>query len=193
MPPPRAIEAWVRDNIARARAVAAVQALAPVALRDPHPQAQQYALKALKLCGAAARHHSPSCPGRQDRLPGHRHLGARGPGRLAPRPALRRPTHLVRRGPPHPGRQGHQLQSELHPSPVPLTNCPQPEPDHAHHSRRRLQTGSWSPRALIRRMSSLPVSRGGNRRERITITITSGELWFMIPFCIQPMNVIASP
>jgi hypothetical protein len=35
----------------------AVQALAPVALRDPHPQAQQYALKALKSCGAAAREH----------------------------------------------------------------------------------------------------------------------------------------
>src|SRR5437899_337106 len=34
---------------------AAVQALAPVAVRDPHPQAQQYALKALKVCGAAAR------------------------------------------------------------------------------------------------------------------------------------------
>jgi hypothetical protein len=37
--------------------VAAVNALAPVALRDPHPQAQQYALKALKICGAAARTH----------------------------------------------------------------------------------------------------------------------------------------
>jgi HEAT repeats len=35
----------------------AVQALAPVALRDPHPQAQQYALKALKCYGAAARQH----------------------------------------------------------------------------------------------------------------------------------------
>jgi hypothetical protein len=33
----------------------AVQALAPAALRDPHPQAQQYALKALKAYGAAAR------------------------------------------------------------------------------------------------------------------------------------------
>lgn len=32
----------------------AVAALLPVALRDPHPQAQQYALKALKLYGAAA-------------------------------------------------------------------------------------------------------------------------------------------
>lgn len=36
---------------------AAVQALAPVALRDPHPQAQQYALKALKAYGTAARQH----------------------------------------------------------------------------------------------------------------------------------------
>lgn len=36
---------------------AAVQALAPVALRDPHPQAQQYALKALKAYGSAARDH----------------------------------------------------------------------------------------------------------------------------------------
>ena len=36
---------------------AAVPALAPVALRDPHPQVQQYALKALKACGAAAREH----------------------------------------------------------------------------------------------------------------------------------------
>lgn len=35
----------------------AVQALAPVALRDPHPQTQQYALKALKAYGAAARSH----------------------------------------------------------------------------------------------------------------------------------------
>ncbi|HAS82812.1 MAG TPA: hypothetical protein DCS43_09110 [Verrucomicrobia bacterium] len=32
---------------------AAVKALAPVALRDPHPQTQQYALKALKTYGAA--------------------------------------------------------------------------------------------------------------------------------------------
>ena len=32
----------------------AVQALTPVALRDPHPQTQQYALKALKGYGAAA-------------------------------------------------------------------------------------------------------------------------------------------
>ena len=31
----------------------AVRALAPVALRDPHPQTQQYALKALKAYGAA--------------------------------------------------------------------------------------------------------------------------------------------
>lgn len=36
---------------------AAVRALAPVALRDPHPQTRQYALKALKTCGAAARAH----------------------------------------------------------------------------------------------------------------------------------------
>jgi DNA-directed RNA polymerase subunit RPC12/RpoP len=36
---------------------AAVQALAPVALRDPHPQVRQYALKALKCYGAAARDH----------------------------------------------------------------------------------------------------------------------------------------
>ena len=35
----------------------AVPALAPVALRDPHPQAQQYALKALKCYGAAAQTH----------------------------------------------------------------------------------------------------------------------------------------
>ena len=35
----------------------AVQALAPVALRDPHPQVQQYALKALKGYGATAREH----------------------------------------------------------------------------------------------------------------------------------------
>lgn len=35
----------------------AVSALAPVALSDPHPQAQQYALKALKCYGAAARAH----------------------------------------------------------------------------------------------------------------------------------------
>ena len=35
----------------------AVAALAPCALRDPHPQAQQYALKALKCYGAAAREH----------------------------------------------------------------------------------------------------------------------------------------
>jgi hypothetical protein len=33
---------------------AAVRALTPVALRDPHPQVQQYALKALKAYGAAA-------------------------------------------------------------------------------------------------------------------------------------------
>jgi hypothetical protein len=36
---------------------AAVQALCPVALRDPHPQAQQYALKALNAYAAAARQH----------------------------------------------------------------------------------------------------------------------------------------
>lgn len=35
----------------------AVQALAPAALRDPHPQTQQYALKALKAYGAAAQRH----------------------------------------------------------------------------------------------------------------------------------------
>lgn len=35
----------------------AVQRLAPVALHDPHPQTQQYALRALKLYGAAAREH----------------------------------------------------------------------------------------------------------------------------------------
>lgn len=35
----------------------AVAALAPVALRDPHPQTRQYALKALKCYGAAARAH----------------------------------------------------------------------------------------------------------------------------------------
>ena len=36
---------------------AAAAGLAPVALRDPHPQTQQYALKALKLYGIAARDH----------------------------------------------------------------------------------------------------------------------------------------
>src|ERR1044071_5384252 len=40
-----------------ADAAAAVRALAPAALRDTHPQAQQYALKALKAYGAAARQH----------------------------------------------------------------------------------------------------------------------------------------
>lgn len=40
-----------------ADAQAAVQALAPAALHDPHPQAQQYALKALKAYGSAAREH----------------------------------------------------------------------------------------------------------------------------------------
>lgn len=35
----------------------AIPALLPVALRDPHPQVQQYALKALKSFGAAARDH----------------------------------------------------------------------------------------------------------------------------------------
>jgi hypothetical protein len=34
-----------------------VSALAPVALHDPHPQVQQYALKALKWCGAAVKDH----------------------------------------------------------------------------------------------------------------------------------------
>jgi hypothetical protein len=38
-----------------ADAAVAVRALAPVALQDPHPQAQQYALKALKAYGAKAR------------------------------------------------------------------------------------------------------------------------------------------
>jgi DNA-directed RNA polymerase subunit RPC12/RpoP len=38
-----------------ADANAAVHALAPIALRDPHPQTQQYALSALKAYGAAAR------------------------------------------------------------------------------------------------------------------------------------------
>jgi hypothetical protein len=36
---------------------AAISALAPVALQDPHPQARQYALKAIKAYGAAARDH----------------------------------------------------------------------------------------------------------------------------------------
>ncbi len=36
---------------------AAVKALAPIALRDPHPQARQYALKALKCYGSAGREH----------------------------------------------------------------------------------------------------------------------------------------
>lgn len=40
-----------------ADASAAVAALVPVALRDPHPQTQQYALKALKLFGSSARAH----------------------------------------------------------------------------------------------------------------------------------------
>ncbi len=40
-----------------ADAATAVPALAPIALRDPHPQAQQYALKALKCYGAAAQPH----------------------------------------------------------------------------------------------------------------------------------------
>ncbi len=35
----------------------AVSALAPIALRDPHPQVRQYALKALKCCGTAASDH----------------------------------------------------------------------------------------------------------------------------------------
>jgi len=37
--------------------VLAVAALLPVALRDPHPQTQQYALKALKCFGTAAQAH----------------------------------------------------------------------------------------------------------------------------------------
>ncbi|SPE63087.1 hypothetical protein SBV1_950018 [Verrucomicrobia bacterium] len=36
---------------------AAVRTLAPVAFRDPHPQVQQYALKALSVYSAAARGH----------------------------------------------------------------------------------------------------------------------------------------
>ena len=40
-----------------ADASVAVQALAPVALHEPHPQAQQYALKALKAYGASARQY----------------------------------------------------------------------------------------------------------------------------------------
>jgi predicted RNA-binding Zn-ribbon protein involved in translation (DUF1610 family) len=40
-----------------ADASAAVTAIAPLALHDPHPQTQQYALKALKLFGSAARAH----------------------------------------------------------------------------------------------------------------------------------------
>ncbi len=40
-----------------ADASAAVAALAPVALHDPHPQTRQYALKALKCYGAAASAH----------------------------------------------------------------------------------------------------------------------------------------
>jgi len=40
-----------------ADASSAVAALAPVALHDPHPQVQQYALKALKLFGSAAQIH----------------------------------------------------------------------------------------------------------------------------------------
>lgn len=40
-----------------ADAPAAVAALAPVALHDPHPQARQYALKALKCYGSAAKDH----------------------------------------------------------------------------------------------------------------------------------------
>jgi hypothetical protein len=35
----------------------AVEVLTPVAIRDPHPQTQQYALTALKAYGAAARQH----------------------------------------------------------------------------------------------------------------------------------------
>jgi hypothetical protein len=40
-----------------ADAAIVVPALAPVALRDPHPQAQQYALKALKCYGTVAQAH----------------------------------------------------------------------------------------------------------------------------------------
>jgi len=42
-----------------ADATSSVAALAPVALRDPHPQTRQYALKALKCYGAAASAHLP--------------------------------------------------------------------------------------------------------------------------------------
>lgn len=38
-----------------ADATVAVQALSPIALRDPHPQTQQYALKAIKCYGPAGR------------------------------------------------------------------------------------------------------------------------------------------
>ncbi len=40
-----------------ADASVAIPALLPVALRDPHPQVQQYALKALKSFGTAAKEH----------------------------------------------------------------------------------------------------------------------------------------
>jgi hypothetical protein len=40
-----------------ADAEAAVAALAPLALKGRHPQTQQYAIRALKKCGAAARAH----------------------------------------------------------------------------------------------------------------------------------------
>jgi RNase P subunit RPR2 len=42
-----------------ADAAVAVRALVPVALHDPHPQVQQYALKALKAYGAKVRNHLP--------------------------------------------------------------------------------------------------------------------------------------
>jgi DNA-directed RNA polymerase subunit RPC12/RpoP len=42
-----------------ADAASCVAALAPVALRDPHPQTRQYALRALKCYGAEARDYLP--------------------------------------------------------------------------------------------------------------------------------------
>ena len=59
-----------------AHANAAVLALAPVALRDPHPQVQQYALKGLKCYGPAARQHLQDL----DDLAGN--LGTNGNGRV---------------------------------------------------------------------------------------------------------------
>jgi hypothetical protein len=52
----RRLPAWAIGKLAGcgANPEAAVEALAPVAFDDPHPQARQYALKALKTYGAAA-------------------------------------------------------------------------------------------------------------------------------------------